>query len=112
MDIVEADLIQYQNADLREPLQWVNRATGVGLDWSAFTFEMDIKETGDGSVVHAATIDDTDADEGIIVIDVPDGSVGVGEYVYDIVKIDGDSPAGREVIMRGVYSCRQGVTQP
>lgn len=112
MDIVEADLIQYQNGDLYEPLQWVDRATGDALDWSAYTFEMDIKTTGSGSVVFAATIDDADSDEGTIVIEVPDGSVGVGSYVYDIVKIDGGSPAAREVIMTGAYIVRQGVTQP
>jgi len=112
MDIVEADLIQYQNGDLSESLQWADRSTGVGLDWSAYTFEMDIKTTGSGAVVFAATIDTTDKATGIIVIEVPDGSVGVGEYVYDIVKIDGGSPAAREVIMTGAYSVRQGVTQP
>jgi hypothetical protein len=109
MDIAVYDLIQYQNADFRQAFQWTVRGTGETFDWSASTFEMDIKTTGSGSVVLAATLDTTDADESTIGITVLDGSIAVGDYVYDLVRIAG---ATRELLMTGNFHVRQGVTQP
>lgn len=109
MNIAVYDLIHYQNTDFRQAFQWTEEGKGTTFNWSGSTFEMDIKSSGAGAVALAATIDATDADESKIGIIVLDGSIGVGEYVYDLVRIAG---ATRELLMTGNFSVRQGVTQP
>lgn len=111
MDALKARLIQYENEDFDESLQWVERGTGVPVDFTGSTFAMDIKTAGseEGAALASATIDTTNIATGIIRIQVADGALALEEYVYDLVRIN----AGvRTVLMTGAYEVRQGVTQP
>jgi len=111
MDYIIARLEQFENEDFDQSPQWVDRATGEGSDFTGSTFEMDIKAAGngEGSAQASATIGTADIDEGIIRIQVADGLLGVGEYIYDLVRINGGA---RTVLMTGVYAVVQGVSQP
>jgi hypothetical protein len=111
MDIVQARLIQYENEDFDESPQWVDRGTGEPSDFTGSTFEMDIKAAGaeEGAAEASATIGTADIATGIIRIQVADGALAVGTYVYDLVRINGSV---RSVLMTGVYEVKQGVSQP
>lgn len=111
MDFVQARLIQFENEDFDESPQWVERGTGAPSDFTGSTFEMDIKVAGseEGSALASATIGTDDIDTGIIRIQVADGALPVGTYVYDLVRINGGV---RTVLMTGTYEVKQGVSQP
>lgn len=106
---VQANLIAYQNADFSEVFQFVDAGTGEPHDFTGSTFEMDIKETGAGTVVLAATLGVTDIDDGKVTIGFLDGTIAVGSYVYDLIRITGSA---RELLMFGTMTIKQGVTQP
>lgn len=111
MDFVIARLLQYENEDFDGSPQWTNRATGEPADFTGSTFAMHIKAKGseEGSPLVTATIGTDDLDVGIVRIQVGDGTLPVGEYRYDLVRINGGA---RTVMMTGRYEVRQGVTQP
>lgn len=104
-----ADLATKQNVDLNEPIQFVDEGTGVPAVFTGSTFEMDIKTTGAGAVVLAATIGVDDIDEGRLTLTVLNGTIAVGNYVYDLIRITGSA---REMLMEGEFFVLQGVTQP
>lgn len=111
MDLVQARLIQFENEDFDASPQWVDRSTGNPVDFSGSTFAMDIKQKGgeEGAAAASATIGTVDIAQGIVRIQVADGALPVGTYVYDLVRINSGV---RTVMMTGAYEVRQGVSQP
>jgi hypothetical protein len=108
MDIVVANLLQYDNETFSERPQFTNEETGEGLIFTGSTFTMDIKsDPDDVSPLVSATLDLTDIAEGYIGIEVAMGALDVGEYVYDLVRTNGTV---RSVIMTGEYVVEKGVT--
>lgn len=111
MDYVIARLEQFENEDFDESPQWTNRGTGAPSDFSGSTFQMDIKARGsqEGAALASATIGTDDLDKGIVRIEVGKGTLPVGDYAYDLIRING---AKRTVMMKGVYAVLQGTSQP
>lgn len=104
MQPAEINFTAWRNADWQQVIIW------TGVDLSSSTFEMDIKAApGTGSVLVAATIDDTDADAGKLVMSFADESLAAGAYVYDLVRIDSGI---RSILAYGTFTVIEGVTQP
>lgn len=110
MDPTKADITWWQNVDFSRVFQFVEDGTGDPHDFTGSTFEMDIKAPpGSGAVVLAATLGTADIDEGKITVGWADTALAVGEYVYDLVRINSGV---REPLMYGTITILQGVTQP
>lgn len=100
----EIDFNIWRNADWRQQVTW------TGVDLSGSTFAMDIKTAkGAGSAAASATIDDTGAAAGILVLTLADGALAVGGYYYDLVRIDSGE---RSILAYGEITVHEGVTQP
>lgn len=100
----EINFAHSRNVDFRQEVVW------EGVDFSGSTFEMDIKtEAGAGAPALSATIDDTDAAAGTLVIVWPDNALPTGSYVYDLVRIDSGE---RSLLALGTIVIFEGVTQP
>lgn len=94
----------WRNADWRQAVIW------AGTDLSGSTFAMDIKVArGDGATAASATIDDTDADTGTLVLSLPDEALDAGTYYYDLVGTDSGV---RTLLAYGTITVHEGVTQP
>lgn len=94
----------WRNADWRQQVTWND------VDLSGSTFEMDVKTTpGDGTAAASATIDDSGAAAGILVLSLPDEALAAGGYHYDLVRINSGE---RSVLLYGELTVHEGVTQP
>lgn len=109
MDPVKADFIWWQNVDFDRTVEFVD-GNGNPHDFSGSIFEMEIKETADGPATLTVTTDNSGAPLGSVGLSFTDGALAVGEYVYDLVMVDGGGL--RIPLMFGGFSMRQGVTQP
>jgi hypothetical protein len=109
VNIIVANLLQYDNETFDEAPQWTDDDTGEGVVFTGSTFTMDIKVSRDDVAPAAsATLDVTDIADGIIGIQVAMGALDVGVYEYDLVRTNGSV---RSVIMTGTYTVAKGVTQ-
>lgn len=108
MQPANANLTWWQNVNFALLVAFVDQ-NGQPHDFSGSTFAMHVKADPAGAVVVAVTIDDTEAEEGVLGLSFAGGALAVGDYVYDLVRINGGL---REPLMYGSFSMLQGVTQP
>ena len=113
-------------------IEWANNATAedafmfgtagdTSWSFSGQTFKMDIKANKyDVTPIitftsAGGTIVVDDVVQRILHFNVPDAtiqaSLPIAEYQYDLVMIDGSTPAIRVPLMRGEIKVRQGVTE-
>jgi hypothetical protein len=110
MDPAEVNITWFKNVDFERVFKFTDQ-NGDTFDWSADSFDMDIKTArGSGAAALTATIDDTDADESTIVVSWADGALAVGTYYYDLIRIDAGGI--RHLMMFGTITILEGVTQP
>lgn len=83
------------NQDFQYSFQWVDRETGEPYDFTGSTFKMDIKTDADaGAVSYTMTTSNnrvlsTDLANGLIELVIEKGALGEGDYVADLIRING-----------------------
>ena len=108
----EADISFRDNEDFRWSFQFVDRNDNA-YDFTGSTFKMDVRTAADaGSAESALTtanggIVSTDLEAGTIEVVVAKGALDPGEYVYDLVRVNGGA---EEVLLFGAVAVVDGVT--
>ncbi len=109
MDPARIDFTWWKNVDFKRDVSFQDH-NGTAIDLSGSTFAMDIKAAaGAGAALVSVTIDDTAADEGRLTLSFADGLLDAGDYVYDLIRIDGGE---RSPLVYGAFVILEGVTQP
>lgn len=111
-DTAVIDFVVGDNEDFGFAGAWMDRDTGLPIDFTGSTFAMAIA-TAAGE---AAALELTTANGGIVDVDLANGAItaqfaagalAIGAYVYDLVRIVGTA---RGVLAAGKLTVQQGVT--
>ena len=102
------------NADFVEAIKWVD-TNGDPYNLTGNTFKMDVRASANAASAEVTLttdnggINSTDLENGTITINVADGAISPGSYVYDLIKIT--TASGQRVsMMYGTFTVVDGVT--
>ncbi|WP_425417339.1 hypothetical protein [Oricola indica] len=108
----EADITFRDNEDFGWAFQFTDRNDNP-YDFTGSTFKMDVRTAADAGSAEAALttanggIVSTDLAAGTIEIVIAKGALDPGEYVYDLVRVNGGA---EEVLLYGAVTVIDGVT--
>ena len=106
------DLNVTDNADWLLQLRFVDD-DGVAYDMSSDSFKMDVKTDVEEATPSleltsgGGEIDDTDADDGLLIVTIEKAALAAGSYVYDLIRVTGSA---EEYLCGGFLAVNKGVT--